>query len=343
MTAPAAPVDLPMPVSRTPLVRVDGLVKHYPVRGGVFGRGGKRVHSVDGVSLEIERGEVLGLVGESGCGKSTLARALLGLTPVDSGRVVFDGTDVSRATGGRERKALRRSMQLVFQDPLSAFDPRMRLGVSLEAPLAQHRLGTREERGRRISEVLAQVGLDDSYAGRLPHECSGGQLQRAVIARALLLRPRFLVCDEPTSALDASNRAHILNLLVELKDRLGLTLLMISHDLRVVRHICDRVAVMYLGRVVEVAPRHRLFEHPAHPYTQALLASSLPDSPQGDGIVSTFSTLRGEPPSPLSPPSGCRFHTRCPKAQARCAAEAPAWSPAQSEQQHHVACHFPGP
>ncbi|MCZ4508061.1 ATP-binding cassette domain-containing protein [Streptomyces sp. ActVer] len=335
MTAPA-PVDLPMPARRGPLVVVEDLVKHFPVASGL--RGKRRVHSVDGVSLEIARGEVLGLVGESGCGKSTLARTLLGLTPADSGRVLFDGTDIAR-TKGRERKALRRSMQLVFQDPLSAFDPKMRLGTSLEAPLAQHGLGTREERGQRIAEVLEQVGLDESFVHRLPRECSGGQLQRAVVARALLLQPRFLVCDEPTSALDASNRAHILNLLGELKDQLGLTLLMISHDLRVVRHICDRVAVMYLGKVIEVAPRHELFEQPAHPYTQALLASSLPDSPEARG---TFSTLKGEPPSPLSPPAGCRFHTRCPKAQQRCGTQAPAWSGTTTEQ-HQVACHFPGP
>ncbi|MGW1028524.1 ABC transporter ATP-binding protein [Streptomyces sp. NPDC002577] len=333
MTAPA-PVDLPVPALRTPLVVVEDVVKHFPVQGGLRSR--KRVHSVDGVSLEIAPGEILGLVGESGCGKSTLARAVLGLTSVDSGRVLFDGIDIAR-TRGRDRKALRRSMQLVFQDPLSAFDPLMRLGASLEAPLAQHGLGTREERRDRVTEILEQVGLEASYATRLPHECSGGQLQRAVVARALLLQPRFLVCDEPTSALDASNRAHILNLLVDLKDRLGLTLLMISHDLRVVRHLCDRVAVMYLGRLVEVAPRRRLFEYPAHPYTQALLASSLPESPEVQG---TFTTLRGDPPSPLDPPTGCRFHTRCPQAQERCSTDAPVWSRTGPEQ-HRVACHFP--
>ncbi|WP_258572858.1 ABC transporter ATP-binding protein [Streptomyces sp. KM273126] len=336
MTAPA-PVDLPTPSPRAPLVVVEDLVKHYPAAGGGWGRK-KRVHSVDGVSFEIGPGEVLGLVGESGCGKSTLARAVLGLTPVDSGRVLFDGTDIAQ-TKDRDRRALRRSMQLVFQDPLSAFDPRMRLGTSLEAPLTQHGLGSRDERKERIAEALGQVGLDETYLDRLPHECSGGQLQRAVVARALLLRPRFLVCDEPTSALDASNRAHILNLLVDLRDRLGLTLLMISHDLRVVRHLCDRVAVMYLGKVLEVAPRHDLFENPAHPYTRALLASSLPESPEAQG---TFSTLQGEPPSPLSPPPGCRFHTRCPKTQHRCGTEAPGWYRAKAEQ-HQVSCHFPGP
>jgi peptide/nickel transport system ATP-binding protein len=335
MTAPTPAATLPTPTVREPLVVVENLVKHFPVRGGSPGRGKKRIHSVDGVTLDIARGEVLGLVGESGCGKSTLARALLGLAPADSGRVLFDGIDVA-CTRGRDRKALRRSMQLVFQDPLSALDPRMSLGASLDAPLAQHGLGAREERQERVVEVLGHVGLDASYLRRLPHECSGGQLQRVVVARALLLRPRFLVCDEPTSALDASNRAHILNLLIELKDRLGLTLLMISHDLRVVRHICDRVAVMHLGKIVEIAPRTQLFEHGAHPYTRALLASSLPDSPGG---LDAFSTLRGEPPSPLNPPPGCRFHTRCPKVQEACRAQEPTWT--HPHRQHHVSCHFP--
>ncbi|MBP8538921.1 dipeptide/oligopeptide/nickel ABC transporter ATP-binding protein, partial [Streptomyces sp. MK37H] len=234
----------PPPTARPPLVVVEDLVKHFALKGGAFG-GKQYVHSVDRVSFSIAPGEVLGLVGESGCGKSTLARAMLGLTPVDSGRVLFDGADVARAKG-RERKALRRSMQLVFQDPFAALDPRMRLGTSLDAPLAQHGLGSREERHQRVLEALGHVGLDASFLGRRPVECSGGQLQRIVVARALLLRPRLLICDEPTSALDASVRAQILNLLIELKDELDLTLLMISHDLRVVRHICDRVAVMYL-------------------------------------------------------------------------------------------------
>lgn len=335
MSAPEISTVRTPAVRKPPLVVVEDLVKHFPARGSSGRRA--RVHSLDGVSLEIASGEVLGLVGESGCGKSTLARAVLGLTPADSGRVIFDGTDITRSKG-RARKALRRSMQLVFQDPLTALDPRMRLATSLEAPLAQHGLGTREERHARIAEVFEQVGLDESFLRRLPHECSGGQLQRAVVARALLLRPRFLVCDEPTSALDASNRAHVLNLLMELKDQLGLTLLMISHDLRVVRHISDRVAVMYLGKVVEVSPRNELFEQAAHPYTQALMSSSLPDTPRAED---TFSTLPGEPPSPLRPPPGCRFHTRCPKARKKCGVDAPVLGPLAPE--HHVSCHFPGP
>jgi oligopeptide/dipeptide ABC transporter ATP-binding protein len=320
--------------AREPLVVVEDLVKHFPLKGRAFGR--KRyVHSVDGVSFTIAPGEVLGLVGESGCGKSTLARAMLGLTPVDSGRVLFDGTHVA-ATRGAARKALRRSMQLVFQDPYAALDPRMRLGASLDAPLAQHGLGTREERHLRVIQALNRVGLDESFLGRRPGECSGGQLQRVVVARALLLNPRLLICDEPTSALDASIRAQILNLLIELKNELDLTLLMISHDLRVVRHICDRVAVMYLGEIVEVASREDLFERPAHPYTRALLAASLPEQPGAD---SAFPTPRGEPPSPVNPPAGCRFHPRCPQARERCGIEPPTLT--SGSQGHLVSCHYP--
>ncbi|MER7786779.1 ABC transporter ATP-binding protein [Streptomyces sp. NPDC097640] len=334
MTALVEADRAPGPAAGQPLVVVEDLVKHFPVKGRAFG-GKSYVHSVDHVSFTIAPGEVLGLVGESGCGKSTLARAMLGLTPVDSGRVFFDGVHVAR-TRGRGRKALRRSMQLVFQDPFAALDPRMRLGTSLEAPLAQHGLGTREERQQRILQVLGQVGLDASFLGRRPGECSGGQLQRLVVARALLLRPRLLICDEPTSALDASVRAQILNLLVELKDELDLTLLMISHDLRVVRHICDRVAVMYLGEIVEVASREELFERPAHPYTRALLDASLPEASAGEG---EFGALRGEPPSPVSPPSGCRFHPRCPLVGERCRTQAPTLGAGPAGRL--VSCHYP--
>ena len=236
------------------------MVKHYPA-----GRG-KTVHSVDGVSLGVRRGEVLGLVGESGCGKSTLARTILRAVTLDSGSVVFDGEDISRVKGKRLKK-LRSSMQFVFQDPYGAFDPKMRLGTSLDAPLRHHGMSDKAERADRVAEMLDRVGLETDILDRLPRECSGGQLQRLVIARALLLKPTFLICDEPTSALDASIRAQILNLLVELKDQLDLTLVLISHDLRVVRYLCDRVAVMYLGQIVEIAPREELFTNPRHPYT----------------------------------------------------------------------------
>jgi len=311
-----------------PLMAVKDLVKYYPA-----GRG-KSVHSVDGVSLSVRKGEVLGLVGESGCGKSTLARTILRAVEPTAGHIVFGGNDITRARG-KELKALRRSMQFVFQDPYGAFDPKMTLGTSLEAPLRHHGMRDRGERRERMLAMLDRVGLEEAILQRRPHECSGGQLQRMVIARALLLEPEFLICDEPTSALDASIRAQILNLLVELKEQLDLTLVLISHDLRVVRYLCDRVAVMYLGEIVEVAPRDELFTNPRHPYTRVLLAASLSEEAAGSAVVSR---LKGEPPSPIDPPSGCRFHPRCPMAQDVCRSVAPAVSQAGDE--HTVTCHF---
>jgi peptide/nickel transport system ATP-binding protein len=310
-----------------PLVTVRDLVKHFPAGKG------KRVHSVDGVSLEVRKGEVLGLVGESGCGKSTLARTILRAVDATGGHIVFDGNDITR-TKGKQLKALRRSMQFVFQDPYGAFDPRMSLGASLEAPLRHHGMKDRQQREKRMLEMLDRVGLEEAILERRPHECSGGQLQRMVIARALLLEPKFLICDEPTSALDASIRAQILNLLVELKDQLDLTLVLISHDLRVVRYLCDRVAVMYLGEVVEVAPRDELFTRPRHPYTRVLLAATLAEGDGSDLVLQ----LKGEPPSPIDPPSGCRFHPRCPMAQDICRRDAP--DVAQAGEGHIVTCHF---
>jgi oligopeptide/dipeptide ABC transporter ATP-binding protein len=312
-----------------PLMAVQDLVKHYPAGSG------KSVHSVDGVSLTVRKGEVLGLVGESGCGKSTLARTILRAVAPTSGQIVFDGRDITRAKG-KELKALRRSMQFVFQDPYGAFDPRMSLDTSLEAPLRHHGMKDRAERRERMLAMLDRVGLEDGILARRPHECSGGQLQRMVIARALLLEPRFLICDEPTSALDASIRAQILNLLVELKEQLDLTLVLISHDLRVVRYLCDRVAVMYLGQIVEVAPREELFTNPRHPYTRVLLAASMVDETRGDDDV--LSQLKGEPPSPIEPPAGCRFHPRCPMARDICHTDVPSISRPGDE--HIVTCHF---
>jgi peptide/nickel transport system ATP-binding protein len=317
-----------------PMVVLDRVVKHFPVKGRRLRRRRPRVHSVDGVSLTIRRGEVLGLVGESGCGKSTLARVILRLVGTDTGRVVVDDVDISRAGGAALRK-LRRSMQLIFQDPAAALDPRMRLGTSLEAPLAQHHIGSRPQRRQLASRALAEVGLDDSFLHRRPEECSGGQLQRVVIARALLLHPKLLVCDEPTSALDASVRAQILNLLMDLRREHDLTLLMISHDLRVVRFVSDRVAVMYLGQIVELADRSQLFDTPAHPYTKALLAAALPETIADPDQPPA---ARGEPPSPIRPPSGCRFHPRCPIARERCRQEAPQLT--EIAPGHHVSCHF---
>jgi len=317
---------------REPLVVLDDVSKHYPVRGGLL-QSKDRVRSVDGVSLAIRPGEVLGLVGESGCGKSTLARLILHLVPLTGGRILFDGREIS-GLNRRDLKGLRREMQIVFQDPFAALDPRMPIGTSVEVPLGQHGVGSREERRSKVVELLEQVGLDDSLVDRLPRKCSGGQLQRVVIARALALGPRFLVCDEPTSALDASVRGQILNLLVELKERLGLTMLIISHDLRVVRYMSDRVAVMYLGQIVELADKDELFDRPLHPYTQALMAAAVPE----EASAPAPARIKGEPPSPIRPPAGCRFHPRCPRAQANCQREAPPLEEVRPG--HWVSCHY---
>jgi peptide/nickel transport system ATP-binding protein len=327
----SVPLDRPTvrePVK--PLVSLDELVKHYPAGKG------KKVHSVDGVSLSVRKGEVLGLVGESGCGKSTLARTVLRAVDATDGHIVFDGEDITGVKGKR-LKELRRSMQFVFQDPYGAFDPKMTLGASLEAPLRHHGMKNRAQRQQRMLEMLDRVGLEEGILERRPSECSGGQLQRMVIARALMLEPTFLICDEPTSALDASIRAQILNLLVELKDQLDLTLVLISHDLRVVRYLCDRVAVMYLGKIVEVAPRDELFTNPRHPYTRVLLAASLAEQ-AGAEANAMVSRLRGEPPSPIDVPSGCRFHPRCPIAQDICRKVVP--EVARPGEDHTVTCHF---
>lgn len=315
-----------------PLVKIQDLAKHFPVRRG----SGRKVwvRSVDGVSLEVRRGEVLGLVGESGCGKSTLARLILNHVRPDRGSVLFDGQDIVKMKGEGLRR-LRRSVQMVFQDPLAALDPRMRIGQSLLAPLAQHGIGTAEQRKAQIEEMLLEVGLDASFLERYPRHCSGGQLQRVVIARALLLRPRFLICDEPTSALDASVRAQVLNLLNDLRRRFDLTLLMISHDLRAMRHFCDRVAVMYLGRIVELATVEQLFSRPAHPYTQGLIAASLLEVA---GLETSGRLVKGEPPSPVDPPSGCHFHPRCTLAQELCTHQPVALEPVCPG--HVVSCHF---
>jgi oligopeptide/dipeptide ABC transporter ATP-binding protein len=333
----AAPPAVPSPArgrhasvaAERPLVVAEHVTKHFPVTGG--GLFGKRevVHAIDDVSLTIREGEVMGLVGETGSGKSTFARLILKLIVADSGRITFDGQDVLAAHGGG-LKALRRQMQIIFQDPFSALDPSMRLGQSIEAPLSQHGIGDKASRKRMVAELLDKVGLPASFAERYPSECSGGQLHRVVIARALSLGPRFLACDEPTSSLDASIRAQILNLLVDLRDQLGLTLLLISHDLRVVRYISDRVAVMYLGRIVEVGTREEIFEHPLHPYTQKLIAASMPER-----AGESFGLLQGEPPSPINPPSGCRFRERCPLAVEACK-ELPPFEEARPG--HAVAC-----
>jgi oligopeptide/dipeptide ABC transporter ATP-binding protein len=313
------------------MMAVYNAVKHFPLpRRGLRRR--EHVHSLDGVTLRVASGEVLGLVGESGSGKSTLARVILNLTPTTSGQVVVDGIKGGRLPG-RQRKQLARTAQLIFQDPHAAMDPRMTLGASLTAVLAQHRIGTKDERARAVSQALTEVGLDESYLNRRPGECSGGQLQRVVIARALLLGPKLLICDEPTSALDASVQAKILNLLRKLQREHHLTLIVISHDLRVVRYLGDRVAVMYLGQIVEIADRDDIYEHSCHPYTHALLAAGASAATRAQPVA----TATGEPPSPIHPPAGCRFHTRCPLATSQCRTEATELQ--EIAPGHQVRCH----
>jgi oligopeptide/dipeptide ABC transporter ATP-binding protein len=310
------------------LLHAENLVKHFPL-GGFFGRGAAKVHAVDGVTLEIAAGETLALVGESGCGKSTVGRLCLRLVEPTAGRVRFEGEDL-QALGAAELRRRRRSMQIIFQDPYGSLNPRMTVGQMLREAMALHGLHRGREEAR-IAELLRQVGLAEEHAGRYPHEFSGGQRQRLGIARALAVEPKLLVCDEPVSALDVSIQAQVINLLQDLQERLGLAYLFIAHDLAVVRHIATRVAVMYLGKIVEQAPTAELFARPRHPYTQALLAAIPVPEP---GVRRGRTLLQGDVPSPLAPPSGCRFRTRCPHAQALCTEREP---PLESGA---VACHF---
>ncbi|TDE88595.1 ABC transporter ATP-binding protein [Occultella glacieicola] len=314
------------------MVVLDNVVKYFTLSRTSLFHAPDAVHSVDGVSLRIEAGGVLGLVGESGSGKSTLARVILTLLRSTSGTVTIDGVDVTNLSQGAMRR-VRRTAQMVFQDPHAAMDPRMTIGESMTSVLTQHGVGTRAERRDRVSLALSEVGLDDSYIDRYPGECSGGQLQRVGIARALLLDPKVLICDEPTSALDASVQARVLNLLDRIKDERELTMIMISHDLRVVRHVADRVAVMYLGQIVEVADREKLFTGASHPYTIALLAAGLESGRRHEATV----VAAGEPPSPIHPPAGCRFNTRCPLATDRCREEMPELREVGAD--HEVRCH----
>jgi oligopeptide transport system ATP-binding protein len=321
----------------TPLVQVKNLTKHFPVmRGLVLERQIGLVRAVDGLSFEIQRGETLGLVGESGCGKTTAGRTLLGLYPATAGEVLIDGQNLQRARGA-ELMALRRKAQIIFQDPYASLNPRWTVNSIIAEPLRVHRLLPNEkERTARVRELLQLVGLSPSHLNRFPHEFSGGQRQRIGIARALASNPLFVVCDEPISALDVSIQAQVVNLLEDLQDRLGLTYLFIAHDLSMVRHICDRVAVMYLGVMVELADRDELYENPLHPYSQALLSAvPIPDPHKDRARKRTV--LKGEIPSPLNPPSGCRFHPRCPLATEICSAEPPVWREAAPS--HCVACH----
>ncbi|MDY7083815.1 MAG: dipeptide ABC transporter ATP-binding protein [Actinomycetota bacterium] len=320
-----------------PIMAARGLVKHYPLtRGVVYRKRYGEVRAVDGVDLELRPGETLGVVGESGCGKSTLARLLVRLEDPTSGEVVFDGTSVRRLARSEQRR-FRRRVQIIFQDPYSSLDPRRTVGDLVAEPFRIHReVLDRAQIRPRVRELLDVVGLDPDFINRYPHQFSGGQRQRISIARALALRPEVIVCDEPVSALDVSVQAQVVNLLEDLQREFGMAYVFIAHDLSVVRHICDRVAVMYLGRIVETGSEHEVYEHAAHPYTQALL-SAAPD-PEPSRHRPARIVLSGDVPSPADPPSGCRFRTRCWKAADVCAAEDPQLRP--RSQQHPDACHF---
>jgi peptide/nickel transport system ATP-binding protein/oligopeptide transport system ATP-binding protein len=343
VTATAAPDAAATPrAGGTPLVEVRDLVKHFPVRGGVLQRTVAVVQAVDGVSFDIERGETLGLVGESGCGKTTVGRLLLRLIEPTSGTIRFDGTDLTTLKGA-DLKAYRRRMQIIFQDPYASLDPRTPIGDSIGEGLRIHGLGNATERRAKVARMMDMVGLQPYHARRYPHEFSGGQRQRIGIARALVLEPELVVCDEPVSALDVSIQAQVLNLLKSLQRELGLTYVFVAHNMGVVEHISDRVAVMYLGRIAEVAERRELFRQQEHPYTVALMSAIPVPDPE---IRRQRVILTGDVPSPVNPPSGCRFHPRCPLRRtlgdpAICATDEPALDDVGGG--HLVACHFRGP
>lgn len=322
-------------VSNKPLLEVKNLVKHFPItKGIIFSKQVGAVKAVDGISFTVNRGETLGLVGESGCGKTTTGRVILRLIEPTSGEVLFDGKNVPELSK-EELRELRRDMQIIFQDPYASLNPRMTVADIVGEPLHIHGLAKGKEREKRVQELLDVVGLSSFHARRFPHEFSGGQRQRIGIARALAVNPKLIICDEPVSALDVSIQAQVINLLQDLQKEFGLTYLFIAHDLSVVKHISDRVAVMYLGKIVELADKDRLYANPKHPYTQALLSAI----PIADPTVKKERIiLKGDVPSPINPPSGCRFHTRCPYAMDICQTKEPDF--VDTGDGHYVACHL---
>ena len=323
------------------LLSAEGIVKHFPIKQGIFfKRTIGTVSAVDGVSLQVQRGETLGLVGETGCGKSTLARSIMRLYPLTAGRLIFDGADLSTLSRSAMRP-YRRGMQMIFQDPYGSLNPRRRVGSIIADPLAIHHVAEGAERKAQVEQLMEVVGLNPEHYNRFPAEFSGGQRQRIGVARALALRPKLIVCDEPVSALDVSIQAQIINLLEDLQAEFQLTYIFIAHDLAVVQHVSDRVAVMYLGKIVEVADVKDLYSAPRHPYTAALLSASVVADPDKarthDRVI-----LTGDVPSPINPPSGCRFHTRCPKAQPLCSTDEPPLVSREGDPASHMtACHFP--
>ncbi len=324
--------------ARQPLVRLTGVKKHFPISQGIiFQREIGRVHAVDGVDLEVYPGETLGIVGETGCGKSTLARLVCKLLPVTAGTVEFEGRDITKL-GGSDLRLLRREVQMIFQDPYSSLNPRKRIGTIIGDPFDIHGIAAGKERKQRVQELMEVVGLNPEHYNRYPAEFSGGQRQRIGLARALALRPKLIICDEPVSALDVSIQAQVINLLEDLQNEFKLTYVFIAHDLSVVRHVSDRVAVMYLGKVVELADAGRLYKTPKHPYTGALL-SAVPVADPDLAEKRERVILAGDVPSPIDPPSGCRFHPRCPKAQQLCVDEEPPLEVKESGDL--AACHFP--